>query len=60
MLYSGRSSDYVQYFDLEHGTSWEYMTDARSDNNRVSLISLSPYEAYLAGGYTSLHWGSTR
>ena len=56
----GKGVDEVQYFNLDIWSGWKSMTNAISNVNRISLISLSPYEAYLAGGYSSWLAGSTR
>ena len=59
IVLAGTHSTRMQYYDLA-GTKWRAMTSSTTSINRISLVSITQYEAYQVGGYSSKHGSSRR
>ena len=45
----------AQYYDLTSGSQWIKLATQDTKYNRVSIVSLTPHEAYQVGGWTEKH-----
>ena len=55
LVVTGIADENAQYYDLTSGSSWVKMSKQNARSNRVSIVSLTPYEAYQVGGWTKTH-----
>ena len=55
LIVTGVKDEMSQYYDLTSGSKWIKLAAQNARTNRVSIISLTPYEAYQVGGWTKTH-----
>ena len=60
LIVTGVIDAFAQYYDLTSGYQWVKLATQNARTNLVSIVSLTPSEAYQVGGWTETHSYHTR